>query len=96
MKKYIKCPHCGHKSITVFGVVIKMFSKYELFHGYFGSFRHITKGRESYWPKWKDVKKAKGICGYYCKRCKKLFPQEMNDKISDYIERKLILMKLQK
>ena len=93
MRKYIKCPACGHRHMTRIGTILKAKTIYGLSYDSFGSLRYAN---ENYPSTITGALKSEIFLGFYCSKCRKDFPKDQTASILDYIEKKRMVIKLKR
>ena len=104
MNTSIQCPHCRHFSRTRFGLIVKAHIRYEWNYeslwgfgsslNYLNSSWHYARGKNYDW--WVFLQKKKALLGFWCRHCKKSYPDEMTPEILEFLRLNRLLNKLKK
>jgi len=104
MKTVIKCPRCRHFSRTRFGLVVKAHIRYEWNGDYVwglnGSIQylnpswHYNRGKDIPW--WQLFQKKKALLGFWCRHCRKPYPDSMKPEILEFLRLNSLLNQLKK
>jgi len=100
MKTFIKCPKCRHKAFTRFAVIVKALTvasigvDYSLRRPSFIPTKERGDKYTCYWPNLVDLLKHGDVLSFLCYHCGRPYSRKMQPEVLDYLQKKIIFLKL--